>query len=223
MAKRERYFTLLVRALALAPALLILAQPGCAPESPSSGDSGGAAGAGAATGGATSGGTGTAGSAASGGDAGGGMGGVASNPPSMQTHGIQHPVRYVTLATKATAFIGGIDRLILDFTWTYDDPQAADEAETVEVTIGLTIPPFVPSASYATYAYPDLPFEERGATWTLQGIALQTAALSIVTGEIEIRLVGGVYDGTIDLALTSGSAWPGEVAVSGSFSVPEPP
>jgi hypothetical protein len=225
MAKREWSFPSLVRSGWLASALIMFAQPGCDPEPPISGGSGGTTSV-AGSGGVGTGGTGTNGGAAIGGATSGGTGtagGVANRAPSMQTHGTLHPARYVTLATEATRFIGGIDRLVLDFTWTYDDPQAADEEESVEVTIGLTIPPFVPSASYATYTYPNLPFEGRGATWTLYGIALQTAALSIVTGEITIRLIGGVYDGTIDLTLTSGSTWPGEVAVSGSFSVPEPP
>ncbi|MBI4950446.1 MAG: hypothetical protein HY908_00285, partial [Myxococcales bacterium] len=158
----------------------------------------------------------------------GGCGDPYECPPlRFANSGLDHPLVHVTMQVAASRYIGGIDRYVFDFTWLYDDPGAADEAEDVvgQMRLMLLDPSIEPDAALDVYQYPaDAPPLEP-TTWlhTLHGFALIETPLAPTSGFFSIRRVGNDFVGGISLKLEPTSPPGPNIDVSGSYQVPVPP
>jgi hypothetical protein len=151
-------------------------------------------------------------------------------PPALAfiVNGTPRNPEIVTLQTTASQYIGGIDRWVFDFAWTYDDPQAADDAEELITTVRLMRlgPTYEPGPDAATWYYPqdsDMPFETLGGTYTLYGFGVISEDEIVESGFISIRRVNDTFEGGVWLELEPIDGMGPSVEVHGPFSVSVPP
>lgn len=146
----------------------------------------------------------------------------------MEIRGATRSPQLVNVNVEVTDFIGGINRWIFDFTWTFDDPMVSDDAEDVAVGIAImrTDPDHEPDASNASWCHPEdagMPLESRGASHTLYGFGVITSDLTLDDGFLSIRRNGSDFEGHayFDLSVVGGGSTD-TVHVAAPFSVPVP-
>jgi hypothetical protein len=149
-------------------------------------------------------------------------------PPEVELsiNGFTKPAADVTFDVMADHFIGGIDRWVFNFTWTYDDPLASDDAEVVEATVRIMQvgPQYEPSETNATWYSPQddgMPLEVLPGDYTLFGFAVLHDTLAPVSGILSIRRVGTTFEGGVWLEM-QGAGTAGMVHAAGPFDVPVP-
>ncbi len=147
-------------------------------------------------------------------------------PLSLSVDGFTKPVAFVSLDVVASELIGGIDRWVFDFTWTYDDPMTSDDAEVVEATVRImrTDPMFEPSEASVTWFSPEddgNPIESLGGMYTLYGFAIINDTLTPLNGFLSIRVNGADFEGGVLLDL-QGAGQAGLVHATGPFKVAMP-
>ena len=149
-------------------------------------------------------------------------------PPAvaLSVDGFAKPAANTTLDVVADHFIGGIDRWVFNFTWTYDDPQAADDEEVVEATVRIMQigPQYEPSETNATWYSPEndgMPLEVLPGDYTLYGFAVIEDTLTPVSGLLSVRKVGATFEGGVWLDM-QGAGTAGMVHATGPFAVAVP-
>ncbi len=149
-------------------------------------------------------------------------------PIELSTQGVPHDSQYVAMQTVADEFIGGINRWVFDFTWTYDNPGASDDAVVVEATVRLMRdgdPSYEPTETNATWFWPptqqETPLEPMDGAYTLYGFGIINDTLVPVSGWLSIRRVNDVFEGGVVLEM-QGNGAAGAVHAAGPFSVPVP-
>ncbi|MBL9021193.1 MAG: hypothetical protein JNL21_03290 [Myxococcales bacterium] len=149
-------------------------------------------------------------------------------PPEVELsiNGFAKPAANVTFDVMADHFIGGIDRWVFNFTWTYDDPLASDDTEVVEATVRIMQvgPQYEPSETNATWYSPQdngMPLEVLPGDYTLFGFAVLHDTLTPVSGILSIRKVGMTFEGGVWLEM-QGAGTAGMVHAAGPFDVPVP-
>ncbi len=147
-------------------------------------------------------------------------------PVELATNGMMHDSQDVTFQTMADHFIGGIDRWVFNFQWSYDDPQASDDEIVVEATVRIMQldPMYEPSETNVTWFEPEhagMPLEVMQGEYTLYGFGIVMDTLTPVSGYLSIRRVGDVFEGGVSLEM-QGAGAAGAVHASGPFAVPVP-
>lgn len=148
-------------------------------------------------------------------------------PIELSTNGFMHDPQHVTLMTTADEYIGGVNRWVFNFTWSYDDPGASDDAIVVEATVRLMRdgdPSYEPTETNMTWASPSggpSPLELMGGEYTLYGFGIVNDSLAPVSGWLSIRRVDDVFEGGVVLEM-EGDGAAGDVHAAGPFSVPVP-
>lgn len=149
-------------------------------------------------------------------------------PPGLElsVQGVAKNPQHLSFDVAASELIGGIDRWVFDFTWTYDDPQTSDDEEIVSATVRLMKlgPQYEPSESNVTWYSPGddgMPLEMLGGDYTLYGFAVLTDTLAPAGGYISIRRVGAFFEGGVVLEM-QGSGVAGMVHAAAPFTVAVP-
>lgn len=148
-------------------------------------------------------------------------------PVELSTNGLMHDPQHITMTTTAEEFIGGINRWVFNFTWSFDNPGGADDQIVVESTVRLMRdgdPSYEPTEINRTWASPSgtaTPLELMGGEYTLYGFGIINDTLVPVSGWLSIRRVNDVFEGGVVLEM-EGEGAAGDVHAAGPFSVPVP-
>jgi hypothetical protein len=139
--------------------------------------------------------------------------------------GQSFPVTKQDMTTQASMFIGGINRWIFDFDWSYDG--GPDNGHEIQAQLKvMDLPQYPILDTDQTWLLPDdlgMPLEEGPAAYTLYGFGVIKGDLMETSGFLCIRKNGPNFEGSVSLDFTPVGMFPGPpVHAAGPFSVAMP-
>jgi hypothetical protein len=135
---------------------------------------------------------------------------------------------FVAMSTETSLFIGGINRFDFNFTWSYDDPNMADEEMQLMCTVGYLIndaDPYPPESNTTFFLPENADDRHLNVTCTydtpggLEGSSVGRLMLPD-EGFFSIRTVGTQFEGHVWLVVSSTDGF--TLQVSGPFNGPAP-
>ncbi len=131
------------------------------------------------------------------------------------------------LEITPSTFIGGINRVLFDLKWTFDNPLLADEAFVLQTSVAwMQISPWdQPTNEWVTFSFLSSgPLEFRGGLFQSFGFGVVEVSLDIVDGFMTFRIENDTLHGRVWMVVrdVERNSTPGSWEVGASFEIPNP-